>query len=127
MLSTSTPPPSDIILHLPSDNWSAFSQAVKQQCFAKFGVTGQEILLNRNIPIQPFAISPTTNSLDTGNDGLPIPDQFTYPRRTVTAEESALPGFNLANTSSSESGLREYREDLKVYTAAARRFSDEDT
>lgn len=127
MLSTSAPAPSDIILHLPSDNWAAFSQAFKQQCFAKFGVAGQQILSDRTIPIEPFAITPTKNTLDIGENGLPIADQFTYPRRVTTEAERALPGFNLTNISLSESGLREYREDLKVFTAAARRFSDEDT
>ena len=127
MLATSVPPPSDIILHLPSDNWAAFSQAFRQQCFAKFGVAGQQILSNRTIPIKPFAISPTKNSLDSDANGAPIPNQFTYPRRAVTAAESALPGFDLNNISLSESALREYREDLKLFTAAERRFSDEDT
>ena len=128
MLSTSATQLSpDIILHLPSDNWANFSQAFKQQCFAKFGVAGQQILSNHTIPIHPFPTAPTKNSLDTDENGLPIPDQFTYPRRVITAAESALPGFNLTNISLSESGTREYREDLKVFTAAARRSSDEDT
>ena len=127
MLATPVSPPTDIILHLPSDNWAAFSQAFKQQCFAKFGVAGQQILSNHTIPIQPFAVSPTKNSLDLDADGRPIPGQYTYPRRTLTTLEAELPALNRANISLSESGTREYREDLKVFTAAARRFSDEDT
>ena len=127
MLASPASPPTDIILHLPSDYWAAFSQAFNQQYFAKFGVAGQQILSNRSIPIQPFAVSPIKNSLHLKEDGLPIQNQFTYPRREVTAAESTLPDFNLTNIPLSESGLREYREDLKIFTAAARRYSDQDT
>ena len=97
MLSTSASPSPDIILHLPSDDWEAFSQALNQLCFAKFGVAGQQILSNVVIPIKPFAVSPTKTSLDIVDNGLPINGQFTCPRRVTTDLESALPSFNPAN------------------------------
>ena len=47
--------------------------------------------------------------------------------KATTLEESAVAAFSLANLSLSESRNRDYRDDLKIFTAAARRSSDDDT
>jgi hypothetical protein len=127
MLSALPTTQSDPILDLPTDNWSIFTQAFTQLCFTKFGVAGQQILSDRVIPLVPFPTAPSKNALDTDADGLPIPDQYIYSRRRFTLDESALPTFSLANLTLSDSGNREYRDDLKIFTAAARRSSDDDT
>lgn len=127
MLSALPPPQTDPILDLPTDNWSIFTQAFTQLCFTKFGVAGQQILSDRVIPLVPFATAPTKNSLESDADGLPIADQYTYSRRRFTLDEATHPTFTLANLTLSDSGNREYRDDLKIYTAAARRSSDDDT
>jgi hypothetical protein len=65
MLSATPPQQTDIILDLPADNWAVFSQAFRQLCFTKFGVAGQQILSDHIIPLVPFAIAPTKNTLET--------------------------------------------------------------
>ena len=119
--------PAATILDIVSDNWAHFNKAFTLSCYTKFGVAGQQILSNKEIPLTPFAVAPTKLDLDTNLAGSPIPGQYTYARRTTTAAEAALPGFDLATISLTESANREYREDLKLYTAAARIFALEDT
>ena len=127
MLSATSPQQTELVLDLPADNWAVFSQAFKQLCFTKFGVAGQQILSDRIIPLVPFAIAPTKNTLETNAVGAVIADQYVYPRRAYTLEEAALATFSLANLSLTESGNRDYRDDLKIFTAVARRSSDDDT
>ena len=119
--------PAATILDIVSDNWAQFNKAFTLSCYTKFGVAGQQILSNKEIPLTPFAVAPTKLDLDTNLAGRPIPGQYTYARRTTTAAEAALPEFDLATISLTESANREYREDLKLYTAAARIFALEDT
>ena len=127
MLSATSPQQTDLVLDLPADNWAVFSHAFKQLCFTKLGVAGQQILSDRIIPLVPFAIAPTKNTLETNAVGAVIADQYVYPRRAYTLEEATLATFSLANLSLTESGNRYYRDDLKIFTAAARRSSDDDT
>ena len=129
MLSQSAQPttPAAVILDITTDNWTIFNKAFILSCYTKFGVAGQQILSNTEIPLIPFAIAPTKQDLDTTLDGTPIPGQFTYARRATTAAEAALAGFDLATISLTEAANREYRDDLKIYTAAARLSAVEDT
>ena len=127
MLATPTTISTTIILDLPKDNWSTWHQALKLLCFTKFGVAGQQIFSDTLIPLQPFAAEPTTLDLDIDAAGLPIPGQYTYTRRTLTAEEIALPPVNRATLSLSTQGNTNYRDDRKVLTDTKRRFSDYDT
>ena len=120
MLSTPTTTLTTIILDLLKDNWSTWHQALKFLYFTKFGVAGQQIFSDTLIPLQPFAAEPTTLDLDIDAAGLPIPGQYTYTRRTLTAEEIALPPVNRATLSLSTQGNTNYRD-------AKRRFSDHDT
>jgi hypothetical protein len=113
------------MLDLRTDNWSIFSQSFTQLCFTKFRVAGQQILSDHVIPLEPFATAPSKKALDIDADGLPIDDQFVYSRRHYTLDEAALPNFSL--TSLPLSDYREYREDLKIFKAAARRSFDDDT
>ena len=114
--------PSPIILDLSLDNWATFHQAFKSLCFTKFCVAGSQILSDCAIPLSPFAHRPTKSDLDLDDNSLPIPDHYTYARRAYTPTEAALPGFSVAALSLTESGNREYREDVKLFTAAERRF-----
>ena len=116
-----------LILDITLDNWCTFHQSFKLLCFTKFGVAGQQILSNCAIPLQPFATAPSKFDLDRTSDGIQIPDQFIYARRPTTAEETALPGFNLASLSLTECSNRELRDDLKIYNSALRIFNEEDT
>ena len=127
MLSASSSLQTDLILDLPSDNWAFFSQAFKQLCFTKFSVAGQQILSDRIISLVPFAVAPTKNTLETNAIGVAIADSYVYPRRAYTLEEAALPTFSLTNLSLIESENRDYRDDLKIFTAVARRSSDDGT
>lgn len=127
MLSTTTPLPTTIILDLPKDNWSAWHQALKLLCFTKFGVAGQQILSDGLIPLQPFATEPTKIDLDLDLAGVPIPGQLTYSRRSLTAEEAALPLIDPITLPLSTQGNTNYRDDRKIFTDAKRRFSDHDT
>ena len=127
MLATPATIPTTIILDLPKDNWSTWHQALKLLCFTKFGVAGQQILSDTLIPLQPFAEEPTTLDLDVDAAGVPIPGQYTYARRTLTAEEIALPPPDTANLPLSTQGNTNYRDDRKIFTDAKRRFSDHDT
>ena len=106
----STPAP--LILDITLDNWSTFQQSFK--LFTKFGVAGQQILSNCAIPLTPFANAPSKFDLDRTSDGVQIPDQFIYARRSTSAEETALPGFNLASISLTECSNRELCDDLKI-------------
>jgi hypothetical protein len=125
MLPASTSPsaPAAVILDIASDNWA---QGFTLSCYTKFGVAGQQILSNKEILLTPFAVAPTKQDVDATLAGVPIPGQFTYARSTTAAAETALPGFDLATISPTESANREYRDDLKLYTAAARIFAQED-
>lgn len=127
MLSTPTATPPVVILDLQRDNWSQWNQSLKLLCYTKFGVAGQQILSDRLIPLQPFASEPTKADLDKDNMGLPIPNQFTFSRRTLTAAQADDPNTNLANIPLSTQGNTDFRDDQKIYTAAVRRFSDHDT
>ena len=127
MLSASPQQQADTMLDLRTDNWSIFSQSFTQLCFTKFGVAGQQILSDHVIPLEPFATAPSKKALDIDADGLPIDDQFVYSRRRYTLDEAALPNFSLTSLPLSDSGNREYREDLKIFKAAARRSFDDDT
>ena len=127
MLSTPTATPPVVTLDLQRDNWSQWNQSLKLLCYTKFGVAGQQILSDRLIPLQPFASQPTKADLDKDNMGLPIPNQFTYSRRTLTTAEADDPNTNLANIPLSTQGNTDFRDDQKIYTAAVRRFSDHDT
>ena len=127
MLSTPSATASPIILDLQRDNWSQWHQLLKLSCFTKFGVAGQQILSDHLIPLQPFAIEPTKNDLDSDQTGQPIPNQFTYSRRNLTLEEAADPTTNPLLIQLSAQGNTDFRDDRKIYTAAARRSSDEDT
>ena len=126
-LPSQQPSPAPIILNIALDNWSTFHQSFKLLCFTKFGVAGQQILSNCAIPLTPFATAPSKFDLDRTDAGIIIPDQFSYARRQTTAEEIALPGFNLASISLTECSNRELRDDLKIYNATLRIFNDEDT
>ena len=75
----------------------------------------------------PFITEPTKNDLDRDLAGLPIQNQFTYARRTLTAEEAADLNINATLIPLSTQGNTDFRDDRKIFTAAARRFSDEDT
>ena len=128
MLSSISPQQSsDLILDLPTDNWAVFSQAFNQLCFTKFGVAGQQILSDLIIPIKPFAIAPTKNALQVDTNGAFIDEEYVYPRRAYTLIEAALPTFSLSNLPLSESGNRDYGDDLKIFTAAARQALNDDT
>ena len=115
-LPSQQPSPAPIILDIALDNWSIFHQSFKLLCFTKFGVAGQQILSNCAIPLTPFATAPSKFDLDRTDAGIIIPDQFSYARRQTTAEEIALPGFNLASISLTECSNRELRDDLNKYT-----------
>ena len=108
MLSATTSPsaPAAVILDITSDNWAQFNKAYTLSCYTKFGPAGQKILSNKDIPLTPFAVAPTNSR-----------------RCSHTRSETALPGFDLATISLTESANREYRDDLKLYTAAARIFA----
>ena len=129
MLTTASqlPSQSEVTLDITLDNWSSFDQYFKLQCFTRFGVAGQQILTNRTMPLKPFAIIPTKLDLDVDAAGIAVADQFTYARRPFTAVEAALPGFSLASLSLTESSNREFRDDLKIFAAAAQKFAEEDT
>ena len=105
--------------------WSKFQQSFK--LFTKFGVAGQRILSNYAIPLTLFATAPSKFDLDRTSDGVQIPNQFIYARRPTSAEEIALPGFNLASIPLTECSNRELRDGLKIYNAALRIFNDKDT
>ena len=111
----STPAP--LILDITLDNWSTFHQSFKLLCFTKFGVADQQILSNCAIPLTPFATAPSKFDLDRTGDGVQIPDQFIYARRPTSAEETALPGLNLASISLTECSSRELCDDLKIYNS----------
>ena len=83
MLPASTSPsaPAAVILDITSDNWTQFNKAFTLSCYTKFGVAGQQILSNREIPLTPFAVAPTKQDVDATLAGVPIPGQFTYARR----------------------------------------------
>lgn len=128
MLSTTTTTPTPIILDVSTDNWSAWYQTLKQLCFTKFGIAGQQILTNAIIPIHPFAIEPTRDDLDTTPDGIPIPGRFTYSRRSLTTAEAATePPINQTPLPLSTQGNTNLRDDRKIYAEAQRRSSDHDT
>ena len=127
MLSTPTATPSAVILDLQRDNWSQWNQSLKLLCYTKFGVAGQQILSDRLIPLQPFALAPTKSDLDKNALGHPIPNQYTYSRRTLTEAEATADAIDLTLIPLSTQGNTDFRDDLKIYTAAARRFSDHDT
>lgn len=127
MLTTTSVTSSPTVLDLKRDNWSQWHQALKLLCYTKFGVAGQQILSDRLIPLTPFSTEPTKNDLDRDLEGLPIQNQFTYARRTLTAEEAADLNINAALLPLSTQGNTDFRDDRKIFTAAARRFSDEDT
>ena len=91
MLSPTTTLRATITLDLPKDSWSAWHQALKLLCFTKFGVAAQQILSDTLIPLQPFAIEPTKLDLDLDLASASIPGQLTCSRRSLTAEEAALP------------------------------------
>ena len=88
MLTTTSVTSSPIVLDLKRDNWSQLHQALKLLCYTKFGVAGQQILSDHLIPLAPFTTEPTKGDLDRDLAGLPIQNQFTYARRTLTAEEA---------------------------------------
>ena len=127
MLSATTVPSSPVILDPQRDNWSQWIQSLKPLCFTNFGVAGQQILSDRLIPLVPFAVEPTYADLNKDAGGLPIPNQYTYPRRTLTATGAENPTTDLTTIPLSTQGNTEYRDDRKIYTAAAQRFSDQDT
>jgi hypothetical protein len=81
---------------------------------------------NTEIPLTPFPIAPTKQDLYTNLDETPITSQCTYARRATTVAEVTLAGFDLATISLPEAPNREYRDDLKIYTAAARISAVED-
>ena len=116
-----------IILDLQKDNWSAWNQALKLQCFTKFGVAGQQILSDMSIPLQPFAIEPSKADLDKDDNGIPIPGQLTYSRRPLSSDEAALPPIDPVTLPLSTQGNTNFRDDKKIYSEAKRRFSDHDT
>ena len=129
MLSTSaaaTATSQHAMLDLHSDNWSQWHQALKLLCFTKFGVAGQQILSDTTIPLQPFSIEPTKADLEADLNGAPTPGLFTYQRRPATDAEAALPNFDPANLPLSTLGNANFRDDKKIFSAAKRRFSDED-
>ena len=127
MLSTTTTLPTTIILDLPKDNWSTWHQALNLLCFTKFGVAGQQILSDTLVSLQPLATEPIKLDLDLDLAGAPIPGQLTYSRRSLTAEEAALPPIDPATLPLSTQGNTNYRDDRKIFTDAKRRFSDHDT
>ena len=130
MLSTSTATAATAhhpMLDLHSDNWSQWHQALKLLCFTKFGVAGQQILSDATIPLQPFPSEPTKADLEADLTGAPIPGLFTYQRRPATDAEADQPNFNLASLPLSTLGNTNFRDDKKIFSAAQRRFSDEDT
>ena len=111
--STTSSAPAAVILDITSDNWAQFNKAFTLSCCTKFGVAGQQILSNREIPLTPFAVAPTKQDVAATLAGAPLPGQFTYARRATTAAKVALPGFDLATISLTESANREYREDCQ--------------
>lgn len=127
MLSTTTLSTSPVILDPQRDNWSQWIQALKLLCFTKFGVAGQQILSDRLIPLLPFAVEPTKADLDKDARERPISNQFTYPRRTLTIAESENLVLDLSLIPLSTQRNIDFRDDRKIYTAAAQRFSDQDT
>lgn len=77
------------ILDLASDNWAQVNKAFTLSCYTKFGVAGQQILSNTEIPQTPSAGAPNKQDVDTNIDGTPIPWQF-----TIAAEaESEVPSL----------------------------------
>ena len=127
MLSTAAAQPPALILDLPKDNWSPWNQSFKLLCHTSFGVAGQQILSDGLIPLHPFPREPTRADIDTDAAGLPIPGQFTYPRRTLTAEEIVLPPIDPDSLPLSTQGNTNLRDDRKIYAASLQRFSDQDT
>ena len=115
------------MLDLHSDNWSQWHQALKLLCFTKFGVAGQQILSDTTIPLQPFPTEPTKADLEADLTGAPTPGLFTYQRRQATDAEAAQPNFDPATLPLSTLGNTNFRDDKKIFSAAQRRFSDEDT
>ena len=115
-----------IILDLQKDNWSAWNQALKLQCFTKFGVAGQQILSDMSIPLQPFAIESSKADLDKDDNGIPIPGQLTYSRRPLSPDEAALPPIDPVTLPLSTQDNTNFRDDKKIYSEAKRRFSDHD-
>lgn len=116
-----------IVLDLLQDNWTAFLQAFKLQCTTKFGAAGQQIITDKIIPLTPFALPPTKFDLEKNAAGIPLPNQFVYPRRQLTAAEVATENFNPSPLPLSDRGSTELRADLKIYHDAANKFSDFDT
>ena len=88
MRTTTSVTSSPTVLDLKLANWSQWHQALKLLCYTKFAVAGQQILSDHLIPMAPFITEPTKNDLDRDLAGLPIQNQFTYARRTLTAEEA---------------------------------------
>ena len=50
MIASPAATATEIILDVVTDNWSSWHQALKQQCFTKFGEAGQQILSNATSP-----------------------------------------------------------------------------
>ena len=125
MLNSSIPTPtasSAIVLDLLQDNWTSFLQAFKLQCTTKFGAAGQQIITDRIIPLTPFPSPPTKFDLDKDAAGNPLPNQFVYPRRRLTAEGNAVENFHQSALPLSDRGSTELRAD-----EAANKFFDFDT
>jgi hypothetical protein len=128
MLSALTPTPTAITLDVATDNWSSWHQALKQLCYTKFGVAGQQILTNATIPLHPFAREPTRNDLDTDPTGAPIQGQLTYSRRSLTTAEAAIaPPIDQTPLPLSTQGNTNLRDDRKIFAETQRRSSDHDT
>ena len=89
MIASPAATATEIILDVVTDNWSSWHQALKQQCFTKFGEAGQQILSNATIPLYPFATEPTKDDLLLDPTGTPTPGAFVYSRRSLTLTEAA--------------------------------------
>jgi hypothetical protein len=116
MLNAFTPstPTTAIIFDLLQGNWTAFLQAYKLHCTTKFGAAGQQTLTDKLIPLTPFATPPTKFDLEKDATGNLQPSQFVYPRRRLTAEESAKEAFDPSALPLSDRGSTEIRADLRI-------------
>ena len=128
MIASPAATATEIILDVVTDNWSSWHQALKQQCFTKFGEAGQQILSNATIPLYPFATEPTKDDLLLDPTGTPTPGAFVYSRRSLTLTEAATtPPIDQTPIPLSTQGNTNFRDDRKIFADSKRRSSDHDT
>lgn len=110
----------DVILSLLEDNFSAWDEQLKFRCIIKYGDAGEQIRTGLPNTLTPFAKPPTEDDtiIRHGREIL------RYPR--VPADEEDDPNLPELARSLTGQARRELRDDIAIYNASVKVFTDHD-